>query len=255
MEWPLPLWLVLREELPERRRKSMLRAEAFAAIAQDVIPPTRDESAKYLFSSRCVIDLGRLSKKLTARAPELKTILTPAKPAAAEVKPLAAVATFRATPKEVRADDAYDTETLNRLLVTRDLYKAFPDLAESRWIEKQNPDTLPESKLIELNRYLLDRAFAGAIYPADEKILPEVVEELHQAKLSALCFSAGGIRSATFCLEVVQSLPRPCLLDKSDSLSTFSDAAYVGGCLARWTHWNQDGLSRLVSELNTASAS
>src|SRR5258708_5272596 len=172
MEWPLPLWLVLREELAELRPKPMLRAEAFAAIAQDVIPPTRDESAKYLFSSRDVIDLGRLSKKLTARAPELKTILTPAKPAAAEVKPLAAVATFRATPKEVRADDAYDTETLNRLLVTRDLYKAFPDLAESRWIEKQAPDTLPESKLIELNRYLLHRPFAAPTYPPAQKIFP-----------------------------------------------------------------------------------
>ncbi|HSU90734.1 MAG TPA: patatin-like phospholipase family protein [Sporolactobacillaceae bacterium] len=250
MEWPLPLWLVLREELAELRPPVAMRVETFAAVQQSVSPAGLDESAKYLFSARDVLDLDRLKIKMAERAPELAKLLTPAKPAATEFK------TFATAPQivreEVRAENIYDTETLNRLLVTPDLYQAFPDLAESQWIAKQNPATLPEPKLVELNRYLLDRALAGAVYPADDKILPEVVNELHRANLSALCFSGGGIRSATFCLGVVQSLARAGLLDKFDYLSTVSGGGYLGGWLAAWTHWNKDGLAGVVSELNAA---
>jgi len=255
MEWPLPLWLVLREELAELRPSPALRSEAFVAVEQGKVRATRNESAKYRFAAGDVLDLGRLREKLSERAPELTTLLTPATPAPAEIKTSAAPESSAA---RVRADDVYDAETLNRLLNTRDLYKAFPDLAESQWIKEQNPEdpnSVPEAKLIELNRQLLDRAFAGAIYPADDKILPEVVEELHRAKLSALCFSGGGIRSATFCLGVVQSLARAGLLDKFDYLSTVSGGGYVGGWLASWTRWNPDGLSGVIAELNAAAAS
>jgi hypothetical protein len=262
MEWPLPLWLVLREELAELRPKPALHvqpavgAQAFATIRKDVVAPTRDDSARYLFSSRDVIDHGRLSEKLDARAPELKSILNTAKPKGAAVNPLTVIPTFRlATLKEFRTDDGYDAETLNNLLRTPDLYNAFPDLAESRWVKDQKPETLPEAELIELNRHLLDAALAGTVTPADEKILPKVVAELHSAKLSALCFSGGGIRSATFCLGVLQSLARARILDKFDYLSTVSGGGYVGGWLAAWTHWNPGGLAGVISELSKTKES
>jgi hypothetical protein len=245
MEWPLPLWLVLREELAELRPPVAARVETFAAVQQSSIQPDSDESSKYLFTAGDIVDLDRLRNKMGERVPELAKLFTPAKPADTGVKSFAAVATTQT--EEGSVEDA-----LNSLLTNPDLYKVFPDLAESEWIRKQNPATLPEPKLVELNRYLLDRALAGAVYPADDKILPEVVAELHRANLSALCFSGGGIRSATFCLGVVQSLARAGLLDKFDYLSTVSGGGYLGGWLAAWTYWNKDGLSGVVSELNAA---
>ena len=83
MEWPLPLWLVLREELAELRPPVAVRVETFAAVVeQSATPPDLDESAKYLFSARDVLDLDRLKTKMAERAPELAKLLTPAKPAA-----------------------------------------------------------------------------------------------------------------------------------------------------------------------------
>lgn len=268
MEWPLPLWLVLREELAALRPPPASDAEAPrpqpqpAAVVEALVAQQRIveaplseareiESTKYQFSSGDVLDLKRLTEKLKDRrpdligsVPELKTLLMPA------VKAFAAETIRQAGSQEVSL--GYDADTLNRLLATPDLYKAFPDLPESQWIKEQIPEkpaSLPESKVIELNRALLDRALAGAVRPADDKILPEVIGELHHAELSALCFSGGGIRSATFCLGVIQSLARAGLLEKFDYLSTVSGGGYVGGWLAAWTYWNPKGLAGVIAEL------
>src|SRR5678816_1316342 len=49
-----------------------------------------------------------------------------------------------------------------------------------------------------------------------------------------LALSGGGIRSATFCLGVLQALQRSDLLKKVDYLSTVSG----GGCIGSfWTRW------------------
>ncbi len=48
---------------------------------------------------------------------------------------------------------------------------------------------------------------------------------------SALCFSGGGIRSASFCLGVAQALARAKLLHRFDYLSTVSGGGYIGGWL------------------------
>jgi len=52
------------------------------------------------------------------------------------------------------------------------LYQAFPDLPSRNGSEAESGEAAPNSKLVELNRYLLDRAWPGAVYPADGKILP-----------------------------------------------------------------------------------
>src|SRR5260370_19672843 len=108
MEWPLPLWLVLREELAELRPPLAARVETFAAVEQSVSPPDLDESAKYLFSARDVLNLDRLKTKIAERAPELANLLAPAIAAAAEVQ------TFAAAPQITRdgkTDDKYYTQT------------------------------------------------------------------------------------------------------------------------------------------------
>lgn len=66
---------------------------------------------------------------------------------------------------------------------------------------------------------------------------------LHYRKRSALCFSGGGIRSATFGLGILQGLAarslqqereRPGLLGEFDYLSTVSGGGYLGSWFSAW---------------------
>jgi hypothetical protein len=50
-------------------------------------------------------------------------------------------------------------------------------------------------------------------------------------QLNGLCFSGGGIRSAAFCLGVLQALARRNLLRSFDYLSTVSGGGFIGGWL------------------------
>ena len=54
--------------------------------------------------------------------------------------------------------------------------------------------------------------------------------------LTALCFSGGGIRSATFNLGVLQGLAKLGLLGGFDYLSSVSGGGYISSWLARWIH-------------------
>lgn len=56
----------------------------------------------------------------------------------------------------------------------------------------------------------------------------------HTLKLSALCLSGGGIRSASFCLGVIQGLADKDLLQHFDYLSTVSGGGYIGSFLSAW---------------------
>jgi hypothetical protein len=51
---------------------------------------------------------------------------------------------------------------------------------------------------------------------------------------AALCLSGGGIRSAAFCLGVMQALARAGLLRQFHYLSTISGGGYIGGWLQAW---------------------
>lgn len=52
--------------------------------------------------------------------------------------------------------------------------------------------------------------------------------------LRALCFSGGGIRSATFNLGVLQGMAEAGALEQFDYLSTVSGGGYIGGWLIAW---------------------
>ena len=85
-------------------------------------------------------------------------------------------------------------------------------------------------------------AAAGELDPDgfDRKIAAAMVKELYSwlhangVRRSALCFSGGGIRSATFGLGVVQGLARHGLLKRFDFLSTVSGGGYLGSWLSSW---------------------
>src|SRR5262249_12763068 len=67
------------------------------------------------------------------------------------------------------------------------------------------------------------------------------------AKRAALCFSGGGIRSATFGLGVLQGLARRGLLNMFDFVSTVSGGGYLGSWLSAWIH--RKGLPRVEDRL------
>lgn len=53
---------------------------------------------------------------------------------------------------------------------------------------------------------------------------------------AAVCFSGGGIRSATFNLGIIQGLAKHNLLDKFHYLSTVSGGGYIGSWLSAWIY-------------------
>ncbi|HVR09377.1 MAG TPA: patatin-like phospholipase family protein [Thermoanaerobaculia bacterium] len=65
--------------------------------------------------------------------------------------------------------------------------------------------------------------------------------------LAALCFSGGGIRSATFNLGVLQGLAKLGLLGRFDYLSSVSGGGYIAGWLARWLHAAGGGAKGLAA--------
>lgn len=83
---------------------------------------------------------------------------------------------------------------------------------------------------------------------------PTLTRALFREKLTALCFSGGGIRSASFCLGVLQALAQRKLLTDFDYLSTVSGGGYIGGWLTAWASrkgWSmtrvQDALAERLS--------
>ena len=69
---------------------------------------------------------------------------------------------------------------------------------------------------------------------------------LHEngVRRSALCFSGGGIRSATFGLGILQGLARKHMLGRFDYLSTVSGGGYLGGWLTSWIYHERDRLQK-----------
>ncbi len=64
----------------------------------------------------------------------------------------------------------------------------------------------------------------------------ELHARAHELNLSALCLSGGGIRSAAFCLGVLQALAGAKVLARFDYLSTVSGGGYIGSWLQGMIH-------------------
>ncbi len=81
----------------------------------------------------------------------------------------------------------------------------------------------------------------------DERTL---FEQVHQQEepLTALCFSGGGIRSATFALGVIQGLADQGVLNTFDYLSTVSGGGYIGGWLTAWKQ-REGGIEKVIPQL------
>jgi patatin-like phospholipase len=71
----------------------------------------------------------------------------------------------------------------------------------------------------------------------------------HAPTRSALCFSGGGIRSATFGHGVLQALARFNLIGQFDYLSTVSGGGYIGSWLSAWAHRESGGITAVCNQL------
>jgi hypothetical protein len=83
------------------------------------------------------------------------------------------------------------------------------------------------------NRSLLEDALPQLQRLHDIR-LANVFDALHGERLSALCLSGGGIRSATIGLGVIEAMARQGVLQQFDYLSTVSGGGYIGGWLSAW---------------------
>ncbi len=97
---------------------------------------------------------------------------------------------------------------------------------------------------------------------SDDSVLCKILyEELHRypENRAALCFSGGGIRSATFNLGVIQALAKLHLLDKFVYLSTVSGGGYIGSwltaCAYRYRKAGLSGITDVQKTLESSGAS
>ena len=90
-----------------------------------------------------------------------------------------------------------------------------------------------------------------------------LIARLHAGKRTALCFSGGGIRSASAGLGVLQGLAAhswsakhpaeaPRLLGEVDYLSTVSGGGYLGGWFSAWASRHEHGSAGVIRELASA---
>jgi hypothetical protein len=140
-------------------------------------------------------------------------------------------------------------ERLNALLSVDGLYVA--DDFEGVKFRSQTVDRITAGgPIVERNRLILEDT-----YPELQKLydirLENIYRRIHQEKLSALCLSGGGIRSATFALGVVQGLARNDLFDKFHYLSTVSGGGFLGGWLSAWI--SRTGFSHVVRHLREST--
>jgi len=93
----------------------------------------------------------------------------------------------------------------------------------------------------------------------DPSRLKAIYKAINQKNHVGLCFSGGGIRSATFCLGVLESFARHNLLDKFHYLSTVSGGGYIGSWLTSWIdregRKNGNGLTTVIKALTDPPAS
>ncbi len=96
---------------------------------------------------------------------------------------------------------------------------------------------LDPTEVARLNRLLLEEAFPEYLKKNSDIYLDQIYRRIHAGEgSSALCFSGGGIRSATFALGVTQGLARRGVLRHFDYLSTVSGGGYIGSWLSSWIH-------------------
>ena len=141
-------------------------------------------------------------------------------------------------------------------------------MARKKSAQSENPATFPEVlrrelEAVEQRRCDVLQTTAPLRALAAEGVAaawtgrsPELVAETRRIEEGALnlrlfgvALSGGGIRSATFCLGVLQSLASHELLPHIDFLSTVSGGGYIGGWLTTWLRREGESQERQPHEV------
>ncbi|HWW96595.1 MAG TPA: patatin-like phospholipase family protein [Edaphobacter sp.] len=105
------------------------------------------------------------------------------------------------------------------------------------------------------SKWLLEQELAARGEWHPDHPLEDVYLLAESRNLKGICFSGGGIRSATFNLGVLQGLAALDKLDSFDYLSTVSGGGYIHQFLASWiSHDNLDKVQRLLQPLPSKHA-
>jgi len=125
------------------------------------------------------------------------------------------------------------------------LYRVLVDEYESQGIQPPFPRKDFEEELAERRPdleeklgYLRERDAQEYERQLDAEQVKGFYAWMHKngVRRSALCFSGGGIRSATFGLGIIQGLARHGMLRRFDYLSTVSGGGYLGSWLTGWIY-------------------
>ena len=131
---------------------------------------------------------------------------------------------------------------------------------EDRALSEGDPESEPDAREYNTAReaYRLARTNGNAaeLAAAECTFRKILFARLHYRTRAALCFSGGGIRSATFGLGILQGLAarslqhedqRPGLLGELDYLSTVSGGGYLGSWFSAWaTRLARPGTAKLT---------
>src|SRR5262249_47195468 len=107
-------------------------------------------------------------------------------------------------------------------------------LAQAKEMRRQVD--IKRNQVEDYYKLLADETERGRLI--NEELVKDFYRRLHLSgdKRAALCFSGGGIRSATFGLGVLQGLASRLNLGKFHFLSTVSGGGYLGSWFSAWAH-------------------
>jgi hypothetical protein len=177
--------------------------------------------------------------------------------------------------KKTKARNLGEAERNFRALSVWEILKCEEEFVRSER-EPRSSRTPDFSYLRKLNDFVASRTEAELQEKTKGRATPElterlktdenalathVVTRLHANKSAALCFSGGGIRSATFCLGFLETLGQRFVTDARngclpllasfDYLSTVSGGGYIGSWLTSWIH--RTSLGEVTSSLRHGS--
>ena len=173
----------------------------------------------------------------------------------AKIKPLLAAEERPKVPETCTRQEL--VQWLNHLLHTPNcLYKDrdFPKAGLRQETISMTQLELDSSEVTRLNRLLLEEAFPEHLKTIADIHLGKIYRRIHAGEGStALCFSGGGIRSATFALGVAQGLIKRGVMKHFDYLSTVSGGGYIGSWLSSWIH-RAGGADKVFAALKAGRA-
>lgn len=147
-------------------------------------------------------------------------------------------------------------DDLNRLLQSGHslsiLLKGFAAVSLTPETQAMLTLSLKNDDLVQLNRRLLEEAYPEAfanVYHVHQAALYKQIHQQKDEPLAALCFSGGGIRSATFNLGILQGLADHSLLKHFDYLSTVSGGGYIGSWFTSWIYRHPEGREGVMNAL------